>query len=126
MFARLALRYAVAFTPEPKTLYRRAAENRATDGPLPLVPWVFGEEARRLAASGKLPPEAADELIEHVARVNLYTATTNLLNPNKKAVLSFLGGIKTKAFVRKKLLVAAFMWLPLRLRNTIILARENL
>lgn len=126
IFARIALRYAVIFTPEPKMLYRRVAENRATDGPLPLKPWAFCDEALNLATSGKLSAQAVSELIEHVARVELYTATTNLLNPDKKAVLSFLSGIKTKAFFRKKLIIAAFMWLPLRVRNAIVVARENL
>jgi glycosyltransferase involved in cell wall biosynthesis len=125
MFARVALRYSIIFTPEPKILYRRAAENRATGRPLPLAPWVFREEARRLASSGKLPPATARDLIEHVARVELYTATTNLLNKNRHEVILFLRGIKTKAFARKKLIIAAFMWLPLPLRSAIIKAKNK-
>ena len=122
MWARLALRYPVMFTPEPKVVYRYTAENRAIGGALPLTPWVFHEEVSRLLASGGLPPDIANDVIEHVARIDLCTAAANLLNPDSKAVLSFLQGLNTKAFPRKKLLIALFMWLPFPLRKAIVAA----
>lgn len=126
LFARLALRYPVMFTPQPKIIYRCTAENRALASGLPLTPWVFHEEARRVLACGSLPPNIARDVIEHVAAVDLYAARTNLLNPDRKAVLRFLRGIKTRSLVGAKLAIALFMLLPLPLRKTIFAARRKL
>jgi len=120
MWARLALRHDVIFTPEPKSVYRLSAENRAMKRFPPLVPWAFHEDARKAHASGELPFDLAKVLYEHVARVNLYTVGSNLTNPDAKAVLSYLRGIETEAFAGRKFLLAAFLRLPLWLRKIII------
>jgi glycosyltransferase involved in cell wall biosynthesis len=124
MWARLALRHEVVYTPEPKAVYRLSAENRAMNRLMPLVPWVFREDAGKAQASGELPSDIARSLAEHVAWVDLYTVTSNLTNPNAKAVLSFLRGIKTETFSGRKFLLAAFLRLPLWLRKAIVKTRS--
>lgn len=126
MFARLALRYPVMFTPEPKAVYRTAGENRALRGKVPLTPWVFHDELERLIASGELPAEIANDVIEHAASEDFFIAIANRMNPDGMAVLSFLRGIKTKAFWRKKLLVELFVCLPFPVRKAVVAARRNL
>jgi glycosyltransferase involved in cell wall biosynthesis len=126
IFARVALRYDIIYTPEPKALYRRTAENRVTSSPFPLTPWAFHGDAAQLLASGKLNPDIARDLVEHLADVDLRTAATNLTNPDSQAVLAFLRGIHTKAFLKRKRLIAAFMLLPLPLRKAIIAAKRRM
>lgn len=126
MFARIALRYTIMFTPEPKVSWRRTGESCTIHGPMPLIPWAFHEDVRKLLASDRLSPEIARDLIEHLARVDLYTVMANILNSDRQAVLAFLSGIKTTAFARKKLLIWLLMQLPLPLRQRIIAARDRL
>lgn len=125
-WARLALANPIAFTPEAKVTYRTGAENRAMRRFPALKAWCFRPAGRAVLAARTLPEEELRALKEHMARVDVYTAMANLANPDGKSVRGFLQQVETQAFATKKLLMLAFLHLPLPLRRAILAARADL
>lgn len=125
MWARLALDFTIAYTPEAKVSYRIGAENRAMSAFPALTPWVFRQRLPAALARADLTEEQKGVLREHVARVDIYTAMMNLTNPDGGSVRGFLRGIETRAFARKRSLMLAFLCLPCSLRRVVVTARRR-
>lgn len=110
VWARIALRGPVAFSPASTVTYCLDTENRAMDRWPALTLWPFDASA----ASGTAFSQT--DLAEHAARVNLYTVESNLTNPDGRSVRAFLAKIETQSFGKKRRILSVMFQLPVRLR----------
>jgi glycosyltransferase involved in cell wall biosynthesis len=124
MWARIALYHRVAYTREPKVVYRTKAENRAMRTPPELLPWVFRDDAKVAMAAGNFKSSFIQDIKEHIATIEFYTVILNFLNPDCKAVLAFLHGIETVKFARRKTVLDIALQLPLGMKRLIVQAHE--
>jgi len=120
MWARVALRYPIVFTPEPKVIYRTKAENRGMHIMPALTRWVFRKDADAAIVSEECEAIIAQSIKEHIARVELYIAIANVFNRDGEAVRAFIRGIETVKFAQHKAALDFVLRLPLWMRRLIV------
>jgi len=111
-WARIALKYPVAFSWELGATYHWDAINRATvnGGPLNYEE-PFIKTMREALSSGQVLPEFVEPINEIIYRKECYRASKNILAGESKTALAILRHCKTKWFyaMKFKLMVLAIM-----------------
>jgi glycosyltransferase involved in cell wall biosynthesis len=124
MWARIALQHKIVYAPAPKAIYQTEGENRAMRRMPAMVPWSFRDDLEREAISKSISRARLDVMAEYCARVDLYHARSNLLNPDRVRLREFIGSIPTKALAREKRLFQFCANMPVWLLAPIIYIRD--
>jgi glycosyltransferase involved in cell wall biosynthesis len=112
MWARIALHNEIVFTPEAKAVYRIDAENR-TAGCMPVLkPWSFRDDFLKERIKDTLSLDEVKYIQEYCARVELYYARGNLLNPDRQSLRRYIQGIETSLFSNRKRLYRIYSYVP--------------
>lgn len=101
MWLRIALSYPIAFSNTPHAVIHYDASNRASLEQHYLQEAPLANSAHLAIEEGKVPPESQEDLLEMVARHQLFVVQHRLLEDDKQSASTILDSIRyTKRFRR--------------------------
>jgi glycosyltransferase involved in cell wall biosynthesis len=115
LFGRIALEYPVAFSWTVGAVYHHDAGNRACDKVPELTEQPFVITARKALAKGEVPEEIKQDLVDFVAKLEIYRAYGILKSGNPKAARGIVKPLATVRFRRDKWYVYLLTLFPVRI-----------
>jgi glycosyltransferase involved in cell wall biosynthesis len=119
LFGRIALKYPIAFSWEGGVIYHWDASNRVCGRPC-LEPEPFVRTAQTILYTEPLPESIQKDLIEYIARKELYRAASNVYVGDTIKAREILKNIHTSTFKSRKFFLFILSILPGSISRSIL------
>ncbi len=112
LWARIALKYPIAFSWEGMATYHTEASNRASKRVESIEEDIVIRTARKAIESGEVPLNMEEYLLEYVAKKQIQTACRNLHAGRPDLAKDVIKNCKTRYFRAEKFLTLLWIYLP--------------
>lgn len=112
LWARIALKYPIAFSWGGMVIYHKGAENRACERIEPLEDEIFCINARKALESREVPPEVEGFFKELIAKKQIQTACRNIHAGRPDLAKDVIKNCKTRYFRSEKFFTILWIYLP--------------
>lgn len=126
LWAKIALKYPIAFSSVTSGIYHIDASNRACDKTLPLTEEVVVRTGKRAIQDGTVPDHLVSSFKDYLIRIELATIRRNIITGNTQSARKMLANVDTRIFQKEKFFLIFMSFMPNFVLRYAIMIRRTL